>query len=271
MARVARASGDGASGRCAVIDPHRGRRARRRPLLGSSTRSPCPTPCHATADAASVLHPWTAPSSTPSATCRGAIAGRSCPTVRLRALSCAGARVQPLRPRAGLLRRGLRRDGAPTVATRRRPALPGQPARALPSCRANPALARAPSGAGHVHVDAGGDLHRAVDSAIGDASGFPIGCLGCCTGRPFIDARRCSNACIGATRPAMQQDRHHQQRGHGGHVGKLGCWRPRADHLADLALLLVPHALRGTRAVGLPAPQPACTPCPPQGGARPWP
>ena len=44
-----------------------------------------------------------------------------------------------------------------------------------------------------------------------------------------------------------------------------------ADHLADLALPLVPNTLRSTRAAGLPAPQQACTPCPPQGGAQPWP
>jgi hypothetical protein len=57
------ATSDGPSGRGAVIGPHRGRRARRRPLPGSSIRPPCPTPCHATAGAAPVLHPWTSPSS----------------------------------------------------------------------------------------------------------------------------------------------------------------------------------------------------------------
>jgi len=52
----------------ALIDPHRGRRARRRSLLGSSIPFAVPYTVHATTDAASVLHPWTIPSSTPSAT-----------------------------------------------------------------------------------------------------------------------------------------------------------------------------------------------------------
>ena len=235
----------------AVIGPNRGRQAPRRPCLAVHFRLPCFTPFHATTGAAPMFHPWTIPSSTLSATCRGAHAGRSCSTIRLRALSCASARLPPLRPRAVL----LLRDGAPTVATRRRPALAGQPARSLRSCCANPALARTPSGVGHVHANANavGDRVRAVRSAIGDASGFPIGGLGCCTGHPFIDARGRSRTCTGVTQPAMQ-DRHNQQRVHGGHAGKLGCRRPRADHLADLALPLVPNTLRGTRAVGLPAP-----------------
>ena len=63
VAHVALAASGGASGRGAVIGPHRGRRARRRPLPGSSIRSPCPSPCHATAGATPVLHPWTIPSS----------------------------------------------------------------------------------------------------------------------------------------------------------------------------------------------------------------
>jgi hypothetical protein len=33
----------------------------------------------------------------------------------------------------------------------------------------------------------------------------------------------------------------------------------------------VPHALCSADSAGLPAPQPACTPCPSQGGAQPWP
>ena len=66
------------------------------------------------------------------------------------------------------------------------------------------------------------------------------------------------------------QDRHHQQRIHGGHAGKLGRRRPRAHHLAELALPLVPNTLCGTRAAGLPAPQPACAPRQRTGGAQPW-
>ena len=54
------------------------------------------------------------------------------------------------------------------------------------------------------------------------------------------------------------QDHHHRQR-----------VRARR-HLARLALPLVPHALRGTRAAGLPAPQPAYAPCQRTGGAQPW-
>lgn len=255
----------------AVIGPHRGRRARRRSLLGSSSRSPCPTPCHATTGAASVLHPWTIPSSAPSATCRVAHAGPSCPTFRLRALSCAGARVQPLRPRANLLRCGLRRNGAPTVATRGWPALPGQPARAVQACRAYPALAPAQGGVGLVaHVaHVVGSFSRTVRGAIGDASGFPNACLGCCTDPLLIDARRCRSTCAGGTRPAMQ-GRHHQQHVHGDHAGKLGRRRP-AEHLADLALPLVPNTLRGTRTTGLPAPQPVCAQGQSAGGAHPWP
>jgi len=206
---------------------------------------------------------------TPSATCRGAHAGRSCPTLRLRTLSCAGARLQPLRPWADLLRHGLRSDGAPTVAARCRPALPGQPARALQSCRANPALAHAPSGVGHVHIDAGGG----VGSAIGDASGFPSAGLGCCTDHPVIDARRCSSVCTGVTRPAMQ-DHHHPQRIHGWRAGKSGRRPPHAGagrHFVHLALPLVPHALCSAGSAGLPAPQPTAAPCLPQGGSQPWP
>jgi hypothetical protein len=37
-----------------------------------------------------------------------------------------------------------------------------------------------------------------------------------------------------------------------------------------LALPLVWHALRGTRAAGLPAPQPACAQGQGAGGAQPW-
>lgn len=198
----------------------------------------------------------------------GVHAQSSCSTLRLRALSYAGAGLQPLRPRTDLLRCGLRCDGAPTVDTGRRPALPGQPGRALPSCRAYPALAHAPGGVGHVHADAGADLHCAVRSAIGDASGFPIGGLRCCTGHPFIDTRRRST-CTGVTRPTMY-DRHHQQRTHGGHAGSPGRRRPRAHHLAALALPLVPKTLRRTRAAGLPAPQPACAQDQGAGGAQPW-
>jgi hypothetical protein len=66
-------------------------------------------------------------------------------------------------------------------------------------------------------------------------------------------------------------DRHHQQRVHGGHAGKLGRWRPRAHHRADLALPLVPNTLRSTRSAGLPAPQPARAQGQGAGGAQPWP
>ena len=215
-----------------------------------------------------MLHPWTIPSSAPSATCRVAHAGPSCPTLRLRALSCAGARVQSLRPRADLLRCGLRRDGAPTVATRGRPALPAQPARALQARSAKPVLAPAQGCAGHL-AHASGDFSRAARRAVGDASGFPHVGLGCCTDCLVIDARRCSSTCTGGIRPAMR-DRHHQQRVHGGRAGKFGRRRRPADHLASLALPLVPNKLCSRRAAGLPAPQLACTPYPPQGGAQPW-
>jgi len=107
---------DDASGGGAVIGPHRGRRARRRPLLGSSTRPPCPTPCHATAGAAPVLHPWTNPSSTPSTIRWGAHGRRACATLLVRALQCASAGVQPLRPGPDLLRHGLCSAGSPAVA-----------------------------------------------------------------------------------------------------------------------------------------------------------
>ena len=103
VAHGVRTASDGASGRCALIGPHRGRRARRRPLLGSSTRPPCPTPCHATAGAAPMLHPWANPSSTPSATRRGAHGRRACATLLVRPLPCADAGVQPLRPGPDLL------------------------------------------------------------------------------------------------------------------------------------------------------------------------
>ena len=116
VAHVARAASDGEFGRGAVIDPYRGRRARRRPLLGSSTRSPCPSPCHATAGAAPVLHPWTNPSSTPSATRRGTHGRRACPTLFVCALPCANAGVQPLRPGPDLLRLRLCGAGSPAVA-----------------------------------------------------------------------------------------------------------------------------------------------------------
>ena len=105
------------SGGGGAIGPHRGRRARRRPLPASSIRPPSPSPCHATAGAAPVLHPWTNPSSsTPSATRRGVHGRRACATLLVRTLPRAGAGVQPLRPGPDLLRHGLRCGGSPAVA-----------------------------------------------------------------------------------------------------------------------------------------------------------
>ena len=161
------------------------------------------------------------------------------------------------------------RSIAPRVAPRqradsRKATLAGATRTACPGACIMP---REPS-AGHVHVDTGGDLDRAGGGAIGDASEFPIEGLGCCTGCPFIDARRRSSACAVVTRPAMQQDRHHHQHVH---AGKFHRRRPRVDYLANLALPLVPHALRGTRSAGLPAPQPAGAQGQGAGEAQPWP
>ena len=259
---VAPAASDGASGGGAVIGPHRGRRARRRPLPASSIRPPCPTPCHATAGAAPVLHQWTIPSSsTPSATRRGTHGRRACATLLVRALPRAGAGVQPLRPGPDLLRHGLCSGGSLAVAALRRPALSVQPTRALNARRENSALARTPSVAGRTAGGLG-----AGDTAIGDASGFPVTGLGCCTDRrPHTRDRRCCTCRIGATRPAMR-DPHHQRR--------ILARCHLAPYRIGVVLSLVPHALFGTRAAGFPAPQPLSTvqaPYQRTGGTQPWP
>ena len=110
-------------------------------------------------------------------------------------------------------------------------------------------------------------ISRAISRAIGDASGFPVAALGCCTGRPVTDARR-RNTCAGVNRPVMH-DHHHRQ-----HVLAR---RHLAPERTSVALPLVPHALRGTGSAGLPAPQPVftaqtpCSLCKSTGGAQPWP
>ena len=106
----------------------------------------------------------------------------------------------------------LRRREASISATRHGATSAAVAGASSQACRANPALAGAP-GSGD---EAGDDA-----SAVGDASGLPIGSLGCCTGGcPITDARRCR-----ASHPAMQVA-HRQQHVHASHAG---LWRPCAE------------------------------------------
>ena len=66
------------------------------------------------------------------------------PPVRLRLLRTTGRPLPTLRSRPRLLLQGLRRDGAPQVATPRRTALPEQPPGPSQACAASAALSRTP-------------------------------------------------------------------------------------------------------------------------------
>lgn len=115
----------------------------------------------------------------------GAHVRSTCPILPVRVLSQAGPGLQPLRSGSTLLRRCLRIQHTPCLATRRRSALPTRPRRALQTRLAHAPLACAASRA----------------NASSDASGFPTHPWRCCTDG------RCPTFIV-TTHSAMHHHRH---------------------------------------------------------------